>query len=331
MTPEEILLLSLCRLEFDSMQIAAAGEYVRQVTDWTYFTRLANEHGIIALAAYNIKKCGLQEELPQDAITVLENGYIKSLTRNTWLTERWKEVNTILCTAGIKHILLKGMALEHTIYGSGGLRQMNDNDILIKREEAIEAWYLLQKNGFTYDILKSPLHLKIMKDLSHHHPALHKEGYSLEIHTNLFDHKTTKELGGPDFFAKAVEITIDNKKGLILPPEIHLKYLIRHFERHKLSGESQLRLYADLLILNRGNPVEFPEQFILNPDQKEKTEFRKAAYRAKVNFIDPKFRLLYVLGDLFPSLKWMKERYRCGSMKAVMYYSHRLGKLWWLM
>ena len=41
--------------------------------------------------------------------------------------------------AGIKHILLKGMALEHTLYGSKGLRQMTDCDILIKSEEAAES------------------------------------------------------------------------------------------------------------------------------------------------------------------------------------------------
>ena len=93
---------------------------------------------------------------------------------------------------------------------------MNDNDILIKHEEAKEAWELLQKHGFTYNIPKSPLHLKILRDLSNHLPALRKDGYSLEIHTNLFDHKTLQEPGHPDLFAEAVEITIDNKKALMI-------------------------------------------------------------------------------------------------------------------
>jgi hypothetical protein len=324
------LLLLLCHYPFDDTKKEPLANMLGEVQDWKELVRLINAHGIIALAAYNIKEAGLEKLVPAEAMAALENGYRQSVIRNLWLKERWKEVNEILEKAGIKHILLKGMALEHTIYGSKGLRQMNDNDILIKREEAKEAWFLLQKNGFTYNTPKSPLHLKIMRDLSHHLPSLNKEGYSLEIHTNLFDHKTAEEMGHTDLFAKTVEITIDNKKALILPPEIHLKYLINHFERHKRSGESQLRLYADLLILSPGNPVEYQEQFILDPDQKDKTEFRKASYRAKVNFIDPKYRLLYVLGDLFPSIGWMKERYGCGGIKAVMYYPHRLGKLLWL-
>jgi hypothetical protein len=263
-------------------------------------------------------------------MAVLENGYRQSAIRNIWLRERWKEVNEILGRAGIKHILLKGMALEYTIYGARGLRQMNDNDILIKYEEAGEAWSQLQKNGFTHDTPKSPLHLKIMRDISYHLPVLKKDGYSIEIHTNLFDYKTNREMGYYDLFEKSAEIKVDNKKAFVLPEEIHLKYLISHFVRHNRSGDSQIRLYGDILMLSPGIRVEFPEQFILNPDQKGKTEFRKATYKAKLNFMHPRYRLLFVLGDLFPSIKWMKMRYGCGVIKAVIYYPHRVGKLLWL-
>jgi hypothetical protein len=324
------LLLLLCMYPYDKTKRENLANLLGDVPDWNELVRLINAHGIMALATYNIKEAGLEKLVPADALAALENGYRQSVVRNIWLKERWKEVNEILEKAGIRHILLKGMALEHTIYGSKGLRQMNDNDILVKHEEAKEAWHLLQKHGFTHNLPKSHLHLKIMRELSHHLPALRKEGYSLELHTHLFDHKTAKELGCPDPFEKAAEITIDNKNAMVLPQDIHLKYLVRHFERHKLSGESQLRLYADILILSPESSVEFAEQFILNPDQKEKTEFRKAAYRAKVKFIDPRYRLLYVIGDLFPSVRWMKERYGCGGIKAVIYYPHRLGKILWL-
>ena len=324
------LLLLLCRYPYDKTNRETLSKLISQVQDWNMMVELINAHGIIALAAYNIKEAGLENEVTQDAMTILENGYRQSMVRNTWLTERWKEVNTILCNAGIKHILLKGMALEYTVYGAKGLRQMNDNDILIKREEATEAWYLLQNEGFTYKTPKSPLHLKIMKDISHHLPALYRDGYSLEIHTKLFDNKILIEKGYPDLFEKSVEISADNKKAFILPQEIHLDYLIKHFEQHAGAGECQIRTYADILMLSKGNHPAFPEQFILNPDQRGSSVFKKPAYRARVNFIDPKYRLLFILGDLFPSPKWMKERYRCRGIKVFLYYPHRLGKLWWL-
>ena len=329
MTPEEILLLSLCRLEFDSMQIAAAGEYVRQVTDWTYFTRLANEHGIIALAAYNIKKCGLQEELPEDAMGVLENGYIKSLTRNTWLTERWKEVNTILCNAGIKHILLKGMVLEHTIYGSRGLRQMNDNDILLKSDEALKGWDLLQRNGYDPEPLKSPLFRKIRFELGHHLPALSKNGYVVEIHKTLPGIPAT-DSAMPDIFTHAPEIFIGDTKAVILPKEIHQIFLIDHFHRHTRAGDCQLRLYSDIMLLDKNCKLSFPHQFLSNPKQGYKKQYRKEAYRSAVRNIAAKHRLRFIAGDIFPAAWWMKKRYKCSGLKMLLHYPKRIGKLMWL-
>ena len=324
------LLLLLCRYPFDPGDTETLSKLINEVQDWQKMAELINAHGIIALAAYNIKEAGLEKEIPPEAMAILENGQRQSMVRNLWIKERWKEVNRILNTAGIKHILLKGMALEHTIYGARGLRQMNDNDILIKREESAEAWYFLQKEGFTIKTPKSPLHLKIMRDISNHLPALFKEGYSVEIHTRLFDYKTTKASGDPYLFGNSSEISIDNENALILNEDIHLKYLTYHFERHALSGESQLRTYADILMLSKGKTAEFPEQFIMDPDQKAGHKFRKAAYKGKVNFVPPKYRIFFVLGDLFPSPAWMKERYKCGGIKAVFYYPHRLGKLWWL-
>jgi len=42
-------------------------------------------------------------------------------------------------------------------------------------------------------------------------------------------------------------------------------------------------------------------------------------------------KLMYVVGDLFPSLSFMKNRYQCRStLKVLLYYPHRLGKLLWL-
>jgi hypothetical protein len=222
------------------------------------------------------------------------------------------------------------MALEHTVYDARGLRQMNDNDILIKREEAAKAWHLLQKAGFRINTPKSPLHLKIMKDISYHLPALYKDGYALEIHSKLFDYETTLKMDFPDLFTNAVAINVTNKKALILQPEIQLKYIINHFERHALTGECQFRSYADILMLDKQCLVNFQEMFILNPVQRNRSKFLKAAYKYKVHSMHPKHRIFYLIGDIFPSIKWIRQRYKCNGLVTLIHYPHRLGKLLWL-
>jgi len=64
--------------------------------------------------------------------------------------------------------------------------------------------------------------------------------------------------------------------------------------------------------------------------QGNKAEFRKAAYKARIRSIHPGHRLLFLLGDTFPSISWMRKRYKCKGPKAMIYYPQRIGKLFWL-
>ena len=182
------LLLLLASYPYNESDKERMADLLGTVQDWEVFVKLVNDHGIIALSAYNIREARLVSLVPAKAMQILENGLMQSVVRNAWLAERWKEVNEILNNAGIKHILLKGMALEHTIYGARGLRQMTDNDIMISKDESVKAWNLLHQSGFGPPEAKSWLHRKIMFETGQHMPALIKDGYAVEIHTgeNLF-------------------------------------------------------------------------------------------------------------------------------------------------
>lgn len=324
------LLLLLCRYPFNSKDKESLANLIKEVLEWKEIVGLINSHGIIALAAYNLKESGLEKEIPEKAWVVIENGYRQSIVRNSWLTERWKEVNKILGDAGIKHIVMKGMALEHTLYGSLGLRQMTDNDILLKREEALKAWDLLQKEGFVPEPIKSGLHKKILLDIGKHLPELHKDGYSLEIHHNLGVDVISEGSGFYDPFADDVEIEISGSKALTLSKELNLRYLISHFEKHKMEGTCQLRLLTDILLLDKNNKIEFPEEFIENPKQEMKREFRKTSWRKTILEVPPECRFRFVLGDIFPSVSWMRQRYKCNIVRALLYYPGRIAKLLWL-
>jgi len=324
------LLHFLCQYPFDSRNRELISDLISQVPDWNRFVSLINAHGITALATYNLKESGLADQIPADAMSMLEKGYMQSIVRNSWLTDRWKEVNAILSDAGIKHILLKGMALEHTLYSAKGLRQMTDNDILIKRDEALKAWSLLKEKGFESKPMKSPLHYKILPDLGKHLPELYKEGYSLEIHTRLFDENIPDSDFYNDIFERAAEITVDNTRAFILPDDINIRFLVKHFNYHKLEGDCQLRLYTDIKLLDPDNPLEFPESFIFEPLQKTRPGFRKESYRNSFRAIPKRFRFRFLIGDIFPTLSWMKQRYRCGIIEAVMRYPMRIGKVWWV-
>ena len=119
--PEEKLLLHLCKpfsaiaadakerisVQGDKESALICMELVRKVENWDYFLKIANEHGVIALCRHNLNSLGCEGELPGNVSGKLRSGYLKSLTRNTFLDDLLKEVTDLASGERIKIVLLK--------------------------------------------------------------------------------------------------------------------------------------------------------------------------------------------------------------------------------
>lgn len=238
---DEELLLNLCRLLFNDEQKSKIEELVTDVPEWDQFIRLANEHGVIALIFHNLEQLDLLSNIPDNAQSTLQKLYLKSLARNTFLIEKFTELKKTLAEIGIKPVVLKGMALEPAVYGNIGLRQMTDIDIYIPdEEECLKAWERLKSIGYVSKPLKSSLYNKILPDYGKHIPDLHKDGISIDLHHNLFD---------IDYHVDTINISKGPVDLTIPAHDIHFLYLVKHLNYHELKGESQLRMYIDLLHL----------------------------------------------------------------------------------
>ncbi len=128
-----------------------------------------------------------------------------------------------------------------------------------------------------------------------------------------------------------VEIDIEGTRAFILNDEIHLDYLKEHLHYHLVSGGVQLRQFLDMELIKPDSAPPFPSGFLTKPDQSVSLEQRKKAYRANFYSLPNKIKFRYLVGDFFPSLKWMKQRHNCSSVKALFLYPRRLGKVLWLL
>jgi hypothetical protein len=72
--------------------------------------------------------------------------------------------------------------------------------------------------------------------------------------------------------------------------------------------------------------------FFLKSPKKHAITGSPVIYRKTISEIPGLHRkIFFVLGDLFPTLTFMKQRYGCRSkLRAVFYYPHRWGKVLWL-
>jgi len=379
---EEHLLLELCRLEFSDEQINRIKSLLAVINDWPYFSNLANEHGVAALVWYNLEKYQLHSEIPEAAAYFLKCTLMRSLGRNTFNTESMGEVLRLLNAENIKIVILKGMALENSVYGNQGLRQMSDVDILINRDECIKARKILIRNGYASLPVKSFFHKQILAYYGKHLPSLIKNGTSVEIHHELFGGR--KNLMTKMLYDSSYMVEIKGEKAWFPQPQIFFLYLVKHLWLHEMNNESQLRLYTDLIVLIEKHNYEilnynllkcasdagmseilawhleplrdvwgvsFPgwlndfidkwhnEDFIdrfffFLRSPKNNPPSDKAGFYRHILADIPGFhrKFLFVLGDLFPYVSFMKNRYKCKSTwRVLLYYPHRLGKVLWLL
>lgn len=371
--PVEVLLLKVCRLSFNDKEKDEIQSLLKKITDWNHFIWLANEHGVIALVYNNLNILESLSLIKSEIRDTLWNLYLKSLARNTFLVEKFIELQQKLADIGIEAVVLKGMALEPAVYGNKGLRQMTDIDIFIDdKNECLRAWNHLKNSGYKPKPLKSPLYNKILLDFGKHLPDLYRDGISIDLHHSLFDN-TGYRVDTIKFSNKRLKIVIPDH-------DIHFLYLVKHLNEHELKGESQLRLYIDLLQIMMSHDANitssrfidiaeelglktalFEKLFILHqiwevPLDKEikdrlPTEHSKKLINVFLGFLrDPKGKkginqglryrktikdiptlkkkLIYIRGDIFPSVSFMQDRYNVKTRtQALLYYPVRLGKI----
>jgi len=193
------LLILLSRIDFTPAQKELAKEEVQSFSAWKLFSSLAVRHGVAALVWQNITDLGLAGSVPETEKTLMEGLRFKSIARVSWITEAAAGVTSLLEQEGIRVVLLKGLALEQTVYGSRGLRQMSDADLLVAPSDALKARDILVRNGFRSMPLKSSLYRHIILDLGNHLPELHRGGISVDLHYRLFGPE------GEEMVVKAIE------------------------------------------------------------------------------------------------------------------------------
>src|SRR5436305_190862 len=129
MTPESELLLSTLRgTETPAPPFA----------DWRSLLAFADSHGVLPILCRNYR--GTLPEL------------LKARARSQWTTTAFlaSELEVLLerfCLQGLEVLPLKGPLLAQTLFGSSGLRQSDDLDLLVRPKDFSRAQALLMGLG----------------------------------------------------------------------------------------------------------------------------------------------------------------------------------------
>ena len=231
-------------------------------SEWQSIMAMAREHRMEPLLHWRLEHEHSDLAIPGKIRHELANQYRESAIASLMLRSGLIQTHRLLEERNIPHLGLKGAYLAFFSYPHPALRPLRDLDILVPREQAIEAYETLIKGGLTHheEFRGDP---KAALEVKKHLPPLLIPDSSLwiELHSKLSDEEQDDlkqaELVIHDRWKRAVKCKIAQEEIAFLSPTDTLLHLIIHaVYDHKFSN-GPLTI-SDLFYLIRNERIDWP-------------------------------------------------------------------------
>jgi hypothetical protein len=146
--------------------------------DWEYLINMASRHRLKPLLYVNLNSI-CPEYVPEDVLGNLKSYYLANVQKNLMLTGELVKVMNLLEENDIKCVPYKGPVLALTAYGSLSLRDFDDLDILISRDNAIKTKKILLKNGYEHKFTINDSHEELYVKTQREYQFYNKENKML--------------------------------------------------------------------------------------------------------------------------------------------------------
>lgn len=175
------LLWLAARPRMEAALVPALDRAARAVSDWPATLADAERHGLGPLLYRHLRGAGLA--VPAPAARQLQGLYLRHRAAHGARVLALTEILETLDARGIEVWLLKGSALAAlpAVYSDPALRPASDIDLLVRRDNAVDAWHALERLGFRALTAAAPLHLARHRHL----PVLARSADGLLVQVEL--------------------------------------------------------------------------------------------------------------------------------------------------
>ena len=248
-------LLALCaRAESHPLMVEQLSRQIEAFTCWQELPAQAELHGMAPLLWHHLRRSGIS--LPAETERAITGLYLRHRASNLVHTRTLEEIVTLFEQAGIRPLVLKGLALAYEYYPDPALRPIRDIDLLLKQDEIKPALDLLADAGFRVDTPPaSRIPGLLPKELTADSP-LHK-GLITHIELHHYDPRqrilndSTPDDNFIGFDASPHKLLIGKSAVYVPAPVDTLNYLFRHLKKHLLVGTTNspllLKWVADIV------------------------------------------------------------------------------------
>ena len=256
-TMREERFLAACVRPDATLRSEVAG-LVQSRVDWRRLVTCALHHKVLPLLHQVLMR--ESDVVPSDVLMDLRRRNTENATRNLLFSRELMRILRLLETKGIIAIPFKGPVLALSAYGSLGLRQFCDLDLLVRRADAQRAGEVLRTGGYQeHKPLRPLLHprpcawrRRLVYPGANENSYLHaKSGIQIDLHWDLH----------PGFFLPADGDQVWNRcrKAIfmgqeitVMSPEDTIIFLAIHAAR---DGWRTLGQFCDLAAFIRSAPV----------------------------------------------------------------------------
>lgn len=248
-------LLALCaRVEGHPRFYEQLNRQLCVFTAWETLPEQAELHGLGSLLWRHLQAA--QSPIPVETRRSLRGLYLRNRALYQAHLQTLTEILGLFEMAGLRPLVLKGLALAHQYYPEPALRPVGDIDLLFTTDELRPALQLLARAG--YRLAWPNERLKILpRELSADSPARHGISVHLELHHHHPQHRNFNDYSPDDEFTafqQPPQVLQMNGCAVYTPAALEtLRYIDRHTTRHLWDARSgrplPLKWSADMLAL----------------------------------------------------------------------------------
>jgi hypothetical protein len=198
--------------------------------EWDLLMDLAAKQRVKALLYHSLHQRGITAALPAEVVDALRNRYLRTATRGLLLQGELRRMSAVLEAERVPVIALKGVVLASSVYKNIALREMNDIDIMVPREQMQRAWDALATIGYL-PLTASSVEIAMTR---HHHAApLVKINRALvELHWTLTQPGERWSIDPAELWERSEPVDGAGAHLRTLAPEDLLLYLCQHTSYH---------------------------------------------------------------------------------------------------
>jgi hypothetical protein len=148
-SPEVDLLIACTRTTLEPIHKERILKLTKKGIDWETLYELARVHGLRILLYRHLKDLR-PAGAPVEFLDNLREHYQENTRRNLFLTGELGKLLAVFDGQNIPVISYKGLVLAESVYGNLSLRQFNDFDLLIRREDIPRTNELLFSLGYAF-------------------------------------------------------------------------------------------------------------------------------------------------------------------------------------